>query len=501
MRLGLYDWLTDAMNADQLAVLKRIEEFSLDIPGALFPFSKKLALENHWSIAYARRVIEEYKRFAFLAVVSGHAVSPSEPVDQAWHMHLTYSQSYWKVFCPEVLGMPLHHNPTRGGKAEHEKFEDWYQRTLESYRAFFGSDPPADIWPTPEERRMSKSDFVRVDKAEHWVIRKPKLTNKGRLSTVAALSLFVAGCSGAVTSANPFNWDGPTFLQFYVILFPICLAIALFARYALRTPAAPAGGPPLHLSGYQLAYLNGGSGLAIQAAIASLVRKGFLAVSPGNRLVMPTAVPYQADRDFEAFVYSRANSPSGVPIGQIYATCMSRAAEIGEELKPLGLVVSDSQIATMKLVPFVIALIAPLVGVVKIAVGISRERPVSDLIVLCLFSLLITAIVLLRGARRSRYGDAVISQFRDRYAHMRHIGHHQSSMSSDELLIAVGLFGLPCLVGSDMNYLVQTFQPAGSGGSSSGCGGSSGSSCSGGGDGGGGGCGGGGGGCGGCSGG
>src|SRR4030095_16273385 len=114
------------MNATHVELLRRLEQFQLDSPETALPFSARLARENQWTLAYTRRVIAEYKRFAFLAVAAGHPVSPSEDVDQAWHLHLTYSEGYWKHFCPEILGRPLHHQPTKGGCDEREKFSDWY---------------------------------------------------------------------------------------------------------------------------------------------------------------------------------------------------------------------------------------------------------------------------------------------------------------------------------------------------------------------------------------
>lgn len=77
--------------------------------------------ENGWSHRYAQRVMEEYKRFTFLAVVAGHPVSPSDPVDQVWHLHLSYTRSYWQDFCPNILQTPLHHEPSRGGRSEQLK--------------------------------------------------------------------------------------------------------------------------------------------------------------------------------------------------------------------------------------------------------------------------------------------------------------------------------------------------------------------------------------------
>ena len=93
-----------------------IRDFQLDAPDARFPFSKRLARENGWTWAFALKVIEEYKRFSYLAPRAGHPVSPSEEVDQAWHLHLLYTHSYWVDFCGLVLGRPFHHGRGRAGR-------------------------------------------------------------------------------------------------------------------------------------------------------------------------------------------------------------------------------------------------------------------------------------------------------------------------------------------------------------------------------------------------
>jgi hypothetical protein len=155
---------------------ERIRAYDFDQGGSVFPFSARLARENGWSRAYTARVISEYRRFVFLAVVAGHPVSPSDPVDQAWHLHLLYTKSYWKRFCHETLNMPLHHDPTDGGPEEREKVTRWYERTLDSYRAVFGQDPPADVWPRPDIRFGRDTRFQRVNTQRSWVVPKPWLT-------------------------------------------------------------------------------------------------------------------------------------------------------------------------------------------------------------------------------------------------------------------------------------------------------------------------------------
>jgi hypothetical protein len=94
----------------------RIEQFELDEPDAGFPFSARLAKETGWTYPHTQRVIEEYRRFVYLACVAGHPVSPADEVDEVWHLHLTYTESYWGRFCPQVIDRPLHHQPTRGGR-------------------------------------------------------------------------------------------------------------------------------------------------------------------------------------------------------------------------------------------------------------------------------------------------------------------------------------------------------------------------------------------------
>src|SRR5262249_50433300 len=92
-----------------------IQDFPIDDPGDAFSFSARLAHENGWSGATAAAAIEEYRKFIYLIGVSDSPLTPSEAVDQVWHLHLLYTRSYWTEFCGGVLCRPLHHEPTRGG--------------------------------------------------------------------------------------------------------------------------------------------------------------------------------------------------------------------------------------------------------------------------------------------------------------------------------------------------------------------------------------------------
>jgi hypothetical protein len=122
-------------------------------------------------------------------------VCPSEQIDQAWHLHLVYTRSYWNRLCGELLQRPLHHAPSAGGAAEHDKHVAMYERTLASYRRLFGEAPPADLWPPAAQRFGADLQVARVSTAEHFVLEKVALW---RLAAVAAV-VGAAGLLGALT--------------------------------------------------------------------------------------------------------------------------------------------------------------------------------------------------------------------------------------------------------------------------------------------------------------
>jgi hypothetical protein len=184
---------TRMMNFKQQELYERIQNFRFDDGEAAFPFAARLARENGWSHGHAARVIREYRKFAFLAVAAGHPVSPSDQVDQVWHLHLLYTRSYWERFCGHTLGRPLHHEPTKGGKNEKEKFAVWYAATKESYRLYFGEEPPADIWPDAKTRFGNDIHFRRVNTKRHWVILKLWAAAGAALAGAFALMVFLNG--------------------------------------------------------------------------------------------------------------------------------------------------------------------------------------------------------------------------------------------------------------------------------------------------------------------
>jgi len=205
------------MTTQEQSLWQRIQNFELDDPKVAFKFSDRLARENGWSIVYAKRVIEEYKRFIFLCCISENGVTPSDPVDQAWHLHLTFTGSYWITLCKETLQKDIHHNPTKGGKSEAYKFNTYYTSSQQLYLEKFGTQPPADIW-QDNKTRFSDIHFKRVNVGKYWLLPKPGFSFK----TMVLLMLAPAPAFLIQMSADMFM---PLFIVAMVVVAAIRSAV------------------------------------------------------------------------------------------------------------------------------------------------------------------------------------------------------------------------------------------------------------------------------------
>jgi len=168
---------------------RAVSAYSIGNPGAAFSFTARLARENGWSLAHAERVVAEYKRFCFLAMIAGQEVTPSDAVDQAWHLHLTDSRDYWERFCPTVLGRPLHHEPSSGGAADGHHYFERYAETLQSYERVFGECPPPNLWPDAARRLIEDPKARRVHPRDGFVISRARAALILVLASVAFLAL------------------------------------------------------------------------------------------------------------------------------------------------------------------------------------------------------------------------------------------------------------------------------------------------------------------------
>ncbi len=496
-----YEIQPEEIGSENIELYNRIQTFSLDRPYSPLSFSKRLAKDNSWSLDYAKRVIEEYKKFVFLAVVAGHPVSPSDQVDQVWHLHLCYTRSYWQEFCPKILQTTLHHDPSGGGSSEQLKFDNLYNKTLESYKQFFGYNPPIDIWPKPKDRFGRDLNFVRINTQQNLILSKPNWEVFSRLKLqqvitfplLIFLSLAITSCQVISKFPNPINFTGMEFLTFYISLGVVGISLASWLRFSLRLPENQKDKFP-NLNAYEVAFLAGGNDRMNVVAIASLFTQDHVEIvkeeSPlKSKLVLKTEVNNITDP------VEKAVSQFILETDGAIKQASQKNAEIGDmirsRLQHLGLLLNDEQALKAQIYPSLIILILLVLGLCRMFVGLYHGRPVGFLIG-CMFILLLFGSRFFVKPDRSRYGDRVFNDLTARSKDLK------TPKSVSEIALAVALYGVTVLAtDSALAELHQILAPTTASGADggSGCGGD------GGGDGGGcggGGCGGGCGGCGGC---
>jgi hypothetical protein len=121
----------------------------IKLPGSAARFEQALAEKQGWTLDFAERVTDEYCGFLYLAATAGSEVTPSQAVDEAWHLHLACPH-YREELCDRILGRALDHHPGTGEAEDEERYRRQYEETLALYGRVFGKAPPRDIWPRPD---------------------------------------------------------------------------------------------------------------------------------------------------------------------------------------------------------------------------------------------------------------------------------------------------------------------------------------------------------------
>lgn len=474
----------------QREVYQRLNDYDFDRPDSPLPFSRRLSKENRWSRAFTDRTIREYKRFAFLAVVAGHPVSPSDQVDQVWHLHLTYTRSYWQEFCDDILGMPLHHEPTKGGASERAKHDDWYRKTLESYTRVFGHAPSADLWPPAATRFGRDNHFARINTQQHWILPKPQLRpamsllnwpwqplprlNLRALVMVCGclgLSSLLVSCQVSNASFNPLDMRGPAFLSFYLWLNFILVGVGLVLRQWLRPDDRGTANHVSNLDPYETAYLAGGNERLMQAVITRLALEEHVTLKPDRSLAVNQPLPSNAPAIERSVVDAISSNGRLVTLR---SKMQSVAQTVHDRLAEQGLIINAAQSHKMRLYPTLLILLSLGLGCMKIAVGISRGRPVGFLVVLCIILAIVASFFYAAPPHRTKNGDRLLQKLKQAARADR------AELAGSELVMAVALVGSASLLTSDLAGLHQYFVPpqvSSSGGSSSSCSSGCGSSC------------------------
>jgi uncharacterized protein (TIGR04222 family) len=447
------------MNAEQLRQYQQILDFPLDEPDTHCRFRERLARENRWSASHADRVIAEYRRFALLAVTSGHPVSPSDSVDQAWHLHLLDTRSYWGKFCPEALNHPLHHLPNRGGAAEREKLVDWYRRTLVSYARLFGEAPPQDIWPPAEQRFATASHFVRIDTRSHWLIAKPDCPQwLPRLSCTAGfclgLGLFLLLPVGCALSPDDWEPIDPARYRWFISLMALAIALWLLVRRKATGTQSPSVREikPDDLDPYEWAYLVDGPKRVLQAALLRLIHLDCVELDAQTKVLdaLPAADPDHGLHPIERRIFLAIGN--GCTVSGLHRAEAPLTKPINLHLQDLGLLINPNFLSHYRHLP--VWLVSLAAGAVMYWIGhvFSESAETSTLrSVAALMMALYSWVFLSRPPYRSASGTRLVQSLRPWL--------ETDELPDDARLLNFARYGVIALNGSALQPMFEQLYP------------------------------------------
>jgi uncharacterized protein (TIGR04222 family) len=407
-----------------------------DDPALQRRFRAQLAEQTGWNAAHCARAIDEYLRFCAVAARLGGRAVPSAAVDEAWHLHLTWTRDYWDDFCPRRLGFALHHQPARGLPGEREALRLAYAETLHAYAAEFGPPEP-DWWPawSTQHSPVRRSRWARL---------------------AAALGLLPAA---ALAYPGPLDWRGPDFLSLYLPLLAAGLMLSTGLRLWQRWQRDPARGfspgePPV----WQLAYLRGGPRGVVDAAAAQLHEEGFLGWDASSK----TLLRQRPDAPDDALLRNLLPNLCGKPSQWARAEKAGPVQQVREALVRQGgwhAPEEARRIAFQSALPM--WLLAGF-GTAKIAIGLLRDRPVALLVFLVIATVVAALLFHFKRPGITRAGRALLRAQKARHALTLR------APRKGQLALAVALIGTGVLAGTALAGYHELRQPpsGGDGGSS-----------------------------------
>lgn len=269
--------------------------------------------------------------------------------------------------------------------------------------------------------------------------------------------------------SNPLDWHGPAFLLLYLTLFLVALVMALILPRHIR----PSGRFGAALDDDALAFLTGqGPPRMLEAAVARLLASGTLVIEDGKRFLRGDDAGGHGALDCALLAV-----PMPANWGELARAAIPHVAPVERRLMASGLWMDKSEIRRIGLIaalPF-IGLFG--LGIAKLLVGLSRDKPVGFLTAFLVVTAIATLIRIFSVDRRTDAGIEALAAARRRHERLKR------APTTVETGTAVALFGTTVLAGSAFAALhqmrVQT--DGGSSGDSGGSSGGDGGGCGGGG--------------------
>jgi len=439
----------------------KILAFNFDYPPSEYGFSTRLANENYWTKEFTDQAILEYKKFMYLAATSDFMVSPSEIIDNVWHQHLIFTQSY-QEFC-NILGKQIQHIPSTHNKEEFEKFRQAKERTIKFYERDFGQQPK-NIWTF-----NSMFESLNLEKAKF----------KLRTFIIFGILTFICLTVPAYFLLKPIyvHIDNPNFIFGFIALTVLTiLTLEFYNKTKLKTIVSAFDKTSFiyDLHPFELVYLKTqGLSNVINGTVNELVENGTIEVNSDNSIRL--AKNNSTNNNSQLQVTS-VLSELGITF---YPTLLRKLGT-----KPIFWNIPNSMDAFRKYfnksvkfgylfyTNFAVLTLLVLLSFTRIVTGILRDKPVA-LIVISTIVLAIIIVLFLQRLTKQISTTTIPNLYKDDILPLRHI---ENNWQWTYFLL--GRVSLTTSFIPIVNYVDKN--NSGNGGTSCGsnCGSSCGSSCS-----------------------
>src|SRR5215475_11824628 len=298
---------------------------------------------------------------------------------------------------------------------------------------------------------------------------------------------------------NPFDLRGPEFLLFY-----FCFSLAvIFAVAFLRRRAESGPAPKIDLGDpYLIAYMRGGEHEALRVSVISLVDRGMLVmggefICRADQVTSDITSLFRSDWRANPLVRRADQITGDMGVRPIERAVLEKFSLPGEaasvlndkDLKPVlqayqndlerAALLPDSVTRVARLKRLLLGLMAlGIVGVIKIQIGLSLNKPVGFLVLMMIVAMAVAAAI--SFPRMTARGKAALKDITNLYSGLRmRIYSSSPGGASAELAMFAAVFGIAELSATPFGY-AQTLFPRATSGSSNESGSSDGGGCGGG---------------------
>ncbi len=280
-----------------------------------------------------------------------------------------------------------------------------------------------------------------------------------------------------IASMSVFDLNGPAFLGVYAVLLFVTVIWSVRRRQRVLDKFSLPGAAETRLTDpYEIAYLAGGAPRCAQLVVVKLIQCGAVKWERTRILRESRLVAVgQVEQDFNAiertlFISMLSHGKKGMALDDVSRLVSTKLSGIESRLAKLGLRPTASEASGRG--RFIVLPMLALMGfgMVKVVVGISRDKPVMFLILLIVITFIIAAIVAAHKKKLTPAGEELLARMRADNARPSDMEPLNASLCAIALLGISAAATDPLLVGLDA-ALTKDISRIGQQSGSSGCGG------------------------------